>query len=80
MSPSCGAGVFEASVATVQRDPAIKTLVELDFSPSEAEAAVLGWDLEAAAFPLHDVVVADDAFHVGTSRYARVDRKRGARL
>src|SRR5260370_28357211 len=55
-------GVFEARVAVVERDPAIESLIELDFCASETEAAVLGRDLEAAALPLHDVVVADDAF------------------
>ena len=36
--------------------------VELHFGPGEAEAFGLGRDLEAAAVPLHDVVVADRAF------------------
>src|SRR5258708_4793671 len=62
MSPPCGVGVFQASLAIVERDPAIKSLVQLDFCAREGEAAVLGRDLEAAALPLHDVVVADDAF------------------
>ncbi len=54
--------MFQASLAIVERDPAIKSLVQLDFCAREGEAAVLGRDLEAAALPLHDVVVADDAF------------------
>jgi hypothetical protein len=62
MSPPCGVGVFEASVAVVERDPAIESLIQLDFGPGKTEAAVLGRDLEAAALPLHDVVVADYAF------------------
>ena len=62
MSPLWCVGVFEARVAVVERDPAIESLIELDFCASEAEAAVLGRDLEPAALPLHDVVVADDAF------------------
>jgi hypothetical protein len=62
MSPLWCVGVFEARVAVVERDAAIESLIELDFCASEAEAAVLGRDLEAAALPLHDVVIADDAF------------------
>src|SRR5712692_2027503 len=62
MSPPWGLGVFQTGVSVVERNPSIKTLVELDFGSCEAEAAVLGRDLEAAARPLHDVVVADDAF------------------
>ena len=54
--------MFEASVAVVERDAAIESLIELDFGAREAEAPVLGRDLEAAALPLHDIVVADDAF------------------
>ena len=62
VSPPWGIGVFEAGIAVVKRYPSIESMVELHFSPGEAEAAVLGRDLEALAFPLHDVVVADDAF------------------
>ncbi len=62
MSPRWCVGVFEASVAVVEGDPAIESLIDLDFCTSETESAVLGWDLESAALPLHDVVVADDAF------------------
>jgi hypothetical protein len=54
--------VCEASVAVADRDPAIDSLIELDFCASETESAVLGRKLQAAALPLHDVVVADDAF------------------
>jgi hypothetical protein len=62
MSPPCGVGVFEARIAVVERDPAIESLIKLDFGPGKAEPAVLGRDLEAAALPLHDVVIADDPF------------------
>jgi hypothetical protein len=62
MSPPCGVDVFEAGVAVVERDPAIEALVQLDFGAGETEASLLRRDLQAAAFPLHDVVVADDAF------------------
>src|SRR5258707_14193578 len=61
MSPPCGVGVFEAGFAVVERDPAVESLVYLDFGARKGEAAVLGWDLETAALPLHDIVVADDA-------------------
>ena len=54
--------MFETGVAVVERDPAIESLMELHFGSGKAEAAGLRRDLEAAAVPLHDVVVADDAF------------------
>src|SRR5260370_29083023 len=49
-------------LAVVERDAPIKTLIDLPFGSGEAEAASLLGDLEAAALPLHDVVVTDDAF------------------
>ena len=61
MSPWRSQGVLEASVTVEQRDAPVESLVDLDFGPREAEAAALLGDLEALAFPLHDVVVADDA-------------------
>ena len=62
MSPLLDVGVFETGVAVVERDPAIESLLELDFCSRKAEAPVLGRDLESTAVPLHDIVVADDAF------------------
>jgi hypothetical protein len=53
--------VLQFGVAVVERDASIESLVEIDFSASEAEAAALGRNLEAAAVPLYDVVVADHA-------------------
>src|SRR6266852_446152 len=52
--------MFQAGVAIVERE-ARESLVNLHFGTGEAEAARLLGDLEAAAFPLHDVVVADHA-------------------
>src|SRR5260370_42575901 len=49
-------------LAVVERDAPIKSLIDLHFGSGEAEAASLLGDLEAAALPLHDVVVTDDAF------------------
>ena len=54
--------MVEASVAVVKRDAAIEGLIDVDFGLGEAEATGLLGDLEAAAFPLDDVVVADGAF------------------
>jgi len=54
--------VFEAGVAVVERHAAIESLVDVHFGAGEAEPSCLLGDLEAAAFPLHDVIVADDAF------------------
>ena len=46
----------------VERNAPVESLVDVDFGTSEAEASRLLGDLEAAALPLHDVVVADGAF------------------
>ena len=62
VSPPWYGGVLEARVAVVEDDSPIESLVDLHLGTDETEAAGLLRDLEAAAFPLHDVVVADDAF------------------
>ena len=54
--------MFQPGVAVVERDPAIESLIELYLGSRKAETAVLRRDLKAASVPLHDVVVADDAF------------------
>jgi hypothetical protein len=54
--------MLEASVAVVERHPPVEGLIDLHFGAGEAEALCLLGDLEAAAFPLHDVVVTDHAF------------------
>jgi len=61
MSPRRSQGVFQADVSVVERDTAVESLIEMDFGASKAEALSLLGDLEALAFPLHNVVVADDA-------------------
>src|SRR5208282_922540 len=61
MSPWRSQGVLQASVAVVERNASIESLIEMDFGPGEAEALPLLGDLKALAIPLHDVVVADDA-------------------
>ncbi len=62
MSPPWHGGVLQAGIAVVERQSSVKGLVDLHFGAGEAEAAGLLGDLEATAFPLQDVVVADDAF------------------
>src|SRR5579864_800749 len=62
LSPPLDRCVFEASFAIVERQSPVQSLVDLHFGAREAEATGLLGDLEAAAFPLHDVVVADGAF------------------
>jgi hypothetical protein len=62
MSPPWDGCVFEAGVAVIERHTPIESFVDLHFGAGEAEAARLLGDLEAAACPLHDVVVADGAF------------------
>jgi NAD(P)-dependent dehydrogenase (short-subunit alcohol dehydrogenase family) len=54
--------VLQARVAIVEGDATIQGLVNLHFGTCEAEAPRLLRNLKAAAFPLHDVVVADDPF------------------
>ncbi len=53
--------MFQGGVAVVEGDPAVESLIDLHFGAGEAEAVGLLGDLEAAAFPLHDVVVPDSA-------------------
>jgi hypothetical protein len=52
---------LQAGVGVVERDVAVKRLIDVDFGSGKAEALALLWDLEALAVPLHDVVVADHA-------------------
>lgn len=61
MSPWRSQGVLQPGVAIVERDTSVESLIELNLGASEAEAAGLLGDLKALAFPLHDIVVADDA-------------------
>ena len=51
----------EGSGFVVEGQMSFQGVVELHASAGEAEALWLGRDLQAAAVPLHDVVVADDA-------------------
>ena len=53
--------MFEPGVPVVERDSAIERLIELNLGASEAVAAGLRTNLQPAPFPLHHVVVADDA-------------------
>src|ERR1700752_3988034 len=62
LSPPWKCGVLQSDIAVVKRQPSIEGLVDPYFGAGEAEAAGLLGDLEAAAIPLHDVVVADGAF------------------
>src|SRR5271169_1494817 len=61
MSPlySLSTGVVEFGIAVIDRNFTLERFTELNFGPGEAEALRLGRDLETAAVPLHDVVVAD---------------------
>src|SRR6266850_2893842 len=53
--------MMKLAVSVVDLDASSKGFAELDLGPGEAEAFRLGRDLETAAAPLHDVVIADDA-------------------
>src|SRR6266852_537749 len=62
LSPPWDGRVHQAGVAIVERDSSVKGLVEMYLGAGETEALCLLGDLEAAAIPLHDVVLADGAF------------------
>src|SRR5271170_7050495 len=62
MSPLLCVGMFQTGIAVIERDAAIEGLIDLDPGSRKAKAPVLRRDLEEATVPLHDVVVADDAF------------------
>jgi hypothetical protein len=62
VSPWRSQGVVQADVAVEERDAPVEGLIEVDFGTGKAETLALLRDLEALAFPLHDVVVADHAF------------------
>ena len=54
--------MLQTSVAVVEREASVKGLVDLHFGAGEAETTRLLGNLEATTLPLHDIVVADDAF------------------
>lgn len=56
--------VVEFGILVVDGDVAIQGLMELNLCTGEAEALGVWGDLEAESVPLHDVVLADDAFVV----------------
>ena len=54
--------MLEPGIAIVERDAAVESLMDLDFGSGETEAAGLRMNLQPAAVPLHNIIVADDAF------------------
>ena len=56
--------MVELGILVVDGDLSFERLVELKFGSGEAKALGLRGDLEAESVPLHDVIVADDAFMV----------------
>src|ERR1700676_2456693 len=61
MSPPLLVRMMKLAVSVVDLDASSKCFAELHLGAGEAEAFWLGRDLETAAVPLHDVVIADDA-------------------
>src|SRR6058998_2197256 len=61
MSPWRRQGVLQSGIAVIKRDATVERLIETNFGARKAEAAGLLGDLQALAFPLHDVVIADHA-------------------
>jgi hypothetical protein len=55
-------GVVKSGFSVVDGNFSIECFAKLDFDPGEAETFWLRWNLEAAAVPLYNVVVADRAF------------------
>ncbi len=53
--------MMKLAFSVVDLDASSKGFAELHLGTGEAEAFWLGRDLETAAVPLHDVVIADDA-------------------
>src|SRR5258707_12194322 len=53
--------MMKLAVSVVDLDASSKGFAELHLGTGEAESFWLGRDLETAAVPLHDVVIADDA-------------------
>src|SRR5260221_9244369 len=53
--------MMKLAVSVVDLDASSKGFAELHLGTGEAETFWLGRDLETAAVPLHDVVIADDA-------------------
>ena len=59
--------MLEVVLAMVDGDVSFKRFVDSYVCSGEAEALCLGRDVEAAAVPLHDIVVADRAFVMKTA-------------
>ena len=53
--------MYETGVAVVESDPTVQSLVELHFGAGETEPSGLRRDVEAASFPLHNIVMTDHA-------------------
>src|ERR1700728_2120553 len=62
MSPPWDSCMLQARVAVIEREAPVESLVDLYLGPGEAETTRLLGDLEATTVPLHDIVIADDAF------------------
>ena len=76
MSPWRSQGVLQTGFAIEEGDASVKGLIDLNFGAGKAEALALLWDLEALAFPLHDVVVADHALVKETADAVQIFRGR----
>ena len=72
--------MMKLAVSVVDLDASSKGFAELDFGTGEAEALWLGRDLETAAVPLHDVVIADDALVDKATDAAEIFRGRAPGL
>ena len=53
--------------SVVDRNISLERFVKRNAGPGEAEAMWMGLDLKAAPFPLHNVIVADQAFGMKTA-------------
>lgn len=72
--------MLEPSIAIVERDAAIESLTDLHFCSGEAEATGLRMNLQPVAIPVHNVVVADDAFMREATDAFEIVRRRAPSL
>src|ERR1700741_4636764 len=72
--------MMKPAVSVVDLDASSKGFAELHLGTGEAEAFWLGRDLETAAVPLHDVVIADDALVDEGANAAEIFRGRAPSL
>src|SRR5260370_24718337 len=72
--------MMKLAVSVVDLDASSKGFAELHLGTGEAETFWLGRELETAAVPLHDAVIADDALRELAADVAQIFRALAPRL